>query len=232
MAGTGGESTDICVRLTKRAAHIGATAAIVITPCYFKAAMKPAALIRHYRTVADASPIPIILYNFPANTGINLEPETVARWRRRETRAALHPGIGAYSTARDLGRFYQSWLDDGAMPDGGRLLSPATVRRARLHHAVVTPTFGFGYGFMMGTDPALPLSRGVLCSPRTFGHPGMCSAQAWADPDTGLVAVLFEPLRRRLQRGVNRLLYGERDEPYVALSTFVRGYPARKGAAG
>jgi 4-hydroxy-2-oxoglutarate aldolase len=86
VAGTGGESTDACVRLTKRAAHLGATAAIVITPCYFKAAMKPAALIRHYRTVADASPLPIILYNFPANTGINLEPDTVAR-------LAEHPNI-------------------------------------------------------------------------------------------------------------------------------------------
>lgn len=88
VAGTGGESTDACVRLTKRAAHLGANAAIVITPCYFKAAMKPAVLIRHYRTVADASPIPIILYNFPANTGINLEPDTVAR-------LAEHPNIHA-----------------------------------------------------------------------------------------------------------------------------------------
>jgi 4-hydroxy-2-oxoglutarate aldolase len=86
VAGTGGESTDACVRLTKRAAQHGADAAIVITPSYFKAAMKPAALIRHYRTVADASPLPILLYNFPANTGINLEPDTVAR-------LAEHPNI-------------------------------------------------------------------------------------------------------------------------------------------
>lgn len=86
VAGTGGESTDACIRLTRRAAHLGVNAAIVITPSYFKAAMKPATLIRHYRAVADASPVPIILYNFPANTGINLEPETVAR-------LAEHPNI-------------------------------------------------------------------------------------------------------------------------------------------
>jgi 4-hydroxy-2-oxoglutarate aldolase len=86
VAGTGGESTDACIRLTKRAAHLGADAAIVITPSYFKAAMKPATLIRHYRMVADASPLPIVLYNFPANTGINLEPDTVAR-------LAEHPNI-------------------------------------------------------------------------------------------------------------------------------------------
>src|SRR5262245_40892997 len=44
LAGTGGESTDACVRLTKRAAHLGADAAIVITPCYYKGALKPAVL--------------------------------------------------------------------------------------------------------------------------------------------------------------------------------------------
>jgi len=86
VAGTGGESTEACVRLTKRAAHLGADAAIVITPSYFKGMMKPPVLIRHYRTVADASPLPILLYNFPANTGINLEPDTVAR-------LAEHPNI-------------------------------------------------------------------------------------------------------------------------------------------
>ena len=48
--------------------------------------MKPPALIAHYRAVADASPVPVLLYNFPANTGINLEPETVAR-------LAEHPNI-------------------------------------------------------------------------------------------------------------------------------------------
>jgi 4-hydroxy-2-oxoglutarate aldolase len=86
VAGTGGESTEACIRLTKRAASLGADAAIVITPCYFKGAMKPPVLIRHYRAVADAAPLPVLLYNFPANTGINLEPDTVAR-------LAEHPNI-------------------------------------------------------------------------------------------------------------------------------------------
>jgi 4-hydroxy-2-oxoglutarate aldolase len=86
VAGTGGESTEACIRLTKRAADLGADAAIVITPSYFKGAMKPPVLTRHYRAVADASLVPILLYNFPANTGINLEPDTVAR-------LAEHPNI-------------------------------------------------------------------------------------------------------------------------------------------
>jgi 4-hydroxy-2-oxoglutarate aldolase len=86
VAGTGGESTPGAIRLTRRAAELGADAALVITPSYFKSMMKPAALVRHYRAVADGSAIPVLLYNFPANTGINLDPETVAR-------LAEHPNI-------------------------------------------------------------------------------------------------------------------------------------------
>lgn len=86
IAGTGGDSTPGAIRLTRRAAELGADAAVVITPSYYKGSLKPPVLIRHYRAVADASPIPIMLYNFPANTGVNLEPDTVAR-------LAEHPNI-------------------------------------------------------------------------------------------------------------------------------------------
>ncbi len=86
VAGTGGEATAATIRLTRRAAELGADAALVITPSYYKSALRPAVLERHYRAVADESPIPILLYNFPANTGINLDPDTVAR-------LAEHPNI-------------------------------------------------------------------------------------------------------------------------------------------
>jgi 4-hydroxy-2-oxoglutarate aldolase len=87
IAGTGANSTLMTIQQTKRAAEIGADAAIVITPHYFtKGFSQPAAQIRHYLAVADASPIPIMLYNFPLNTGINLEPDTVAR-------IAEHPNV-------------------------------------------------------------------------------------------------------------------------------------------
>jgi len=79
LAGTGSDSTLLTIRQTKRAAEIGADAAIVITPHYFTKGFAPAAAqIRHYLAVAEASPIPVMLYNFPVNTGINLEPDTVA----------------------------------------------------------------------------------------------------------------------------------------------------------
>ena len=80
VAGTGADSTLHTVRQTRRAADLGADAALVVTPHYYTRAFQTAAAqVRHYLTVADASPIPILLDNAPMNTGINLEPETVAR---------------------------------------------------------------------------------------------------------------------------------------------------------
>jgi 4-hydroxy-2-oxoglutarate aldolase len=87
IAGTGADSTLVTIRQTKRAAEIGADAAIVITPHYYtKGFSQPAAQVRHYLAVAEASPIPVMLYNFPLNTGITLEPDTVAR-------IAEHPNV-------------------------------------------------------------------------------------------------------------------------------------------
>jgi dihydrodipicolinate synthase/N-acetylneuraminate lyase len=86
LAGTGTNSTLHTIRGTKRAAELGADAAIVVTPHYFTRNFDAAAQIRHYLAVAEASPIPVMIYNFPRNTGINLEPDTVAR-------IAAHPNI-------------------------------------------------------------------------------------------------------------------------------------------
>lgn len=86
LAGTGCESTVATVKLVERAAKIGADAAMVITPSYFKAKMDGAALRRHFVGVADHSPIPIIIYNIPANTGVDMSAETALE-------LAQHPNI-------------------------------------------------------------------------------------------------------------------------------------------
>ena len=65
IAGTGTESTRHTIRLTKEAAEAGADAVLVSPPAYFKGAMTPAALARHYKTLADASPVPVLVYQVP-----------------------------------------------------------------------------------------------------------------------------------------------------------------------
>ena len=79
MVGTGMESTQETIRLTNQAARMGADCALVVTPSYFKGSMKPEILYEHFVSIAESSRIEILLYNVPQFTGINMEPELVAK---------------------------------------------------------------------------------------------------------------------------------------------------------
>src|SRR5512139_984761 len=72
IVGTGAESTVETICLSKKAAEAGAEAVLVVTPNYYKGEMTDPILARFYRDVADASPVPVILYNMPRNAGINI----------------------------------------------------------------------------------------------------------------------------------------------------------------
>lgn len=95
LAGTGRESTRGTIAASRRAAALGADAVLVRTPSYFKPRMTPSAFVAHYTAVADAVPVPVLLYNYPAVTGVNLSPDTVGR-------LASHPNIiGIKETSTD-----------------------------------------------------------------------------------------------------------------------------------
>src|SRR5206468_4421483 len=84
IAGTGRESTRGTIAASKRAAALGADVVLVRTPSFFKTLCTPALLLRHYTAVADGSPVPVLLYNFPASTGVAFTPESVARLSEHE----------------------------------------------------------------------------------------------------------------------------------------------------
>jgi 4-hydroxy-2-oxoglutarate aldolase len=86
IAGTGAESTAETIDRTKRAAELGYHVALVKTPYYYKPMYKPDVFIAHYRRVADASPIPVMLYSVPQFTGVALEAPEVSV-------LAQHPNI-------------------------------------------------------------------------------------------------------------------------------------------
>ncbi len=88
IAGTGIESAHETLRLTEYAAELGYDAAMVRTPHYYKRQMLPANLLAFYRTVADRSALPIIIYNFPQATGYDIPAEVVIE-------LAGHPNIVA-----------------------------------------------------------------------------------------------------------------------------------------
>ncbi len=79
MVGTGMESTRETIEFTNRCAQMGADCALVVTPSYFKGSMKPQILHDHFVAVAESSKIGILLYNVTQFTGINMEPELVAK---------------------------------------------------------------------------------------------------------------------------------------------------------
>ena len=90
IAGTGTNNTEHVLANTKAACEVGADAVLVVTPYYNKATQS--GLITHFTKVADASTVPVILYNVPGRTGCNLLPKTVAK-------LAEHPRIAAIKEA-------------------------------------------------------------------------------------------------------------------------------------
>ena len=88
IAGTGIESAHETLKLTEYAAELGYDVAMVRTPHYYKKQMAPANLLAFYRTVADRSALPIVIYNFPQATGYDIPAEVVIE-------LANHPNIAA-----------------------------------------------------------------------------------------------------------------------------------------
>jgi 4-hydroxy-2-oxoglutarate aldolase len=87
LCGTGAESTRATIRQTKAVAEAGADAVLVQPPSFYKPLMTPAALRDHYLAVAEASPVPVILYQVPPRfSGVDLEPGLVAE-------VARHPNV-------------------------------------------------------------------------------------------------------------------------------------------
>jgi 4-hydroxy-tetrahydrodipicolinate synthase len=80
VAGTGSNSTPEAVRLTRHARDAGADGVLVVSPYYNRPSQRM--LFEHFRAVASATALPVIPYNIPGRTGVNLEPETIARMRR------------------------------------------------------------------------------------------------------------------------------------------------------
>jgi len=95
IAGTGRESTRATIAASVSAARRGADAVLVRTPSYYKTRMTMDAFVRHYAAVADQSPVPVLLYNYPAVTGVSLAPEVIGR-------LSEHPNIaGIKETGSD-----------------------------------------------------------------------------------------------------------------------------------
>lgn len=102
IAGCGEQSTRATIRNCEQAARSGADVALVIPPFYYKGRMDATALLDHYRTVADSSPLPVVIYNMPASTsGLDLNAATICT-------LAEHPNIiGVKDSAGNMEKLAQ-----------------------------------------------------------------------------------------------------------------------------
>lgn len=133
IAGTGRDSTRATIAATGRAARAGADAVLVRTPAFFKPFMSTAALVDHFTAVAEASPVPVLLYNFPGAFGVDIAAQAVER-------LSEHPNIiGIKESGGDLAKI----ADDVARTATSR--RPFTVLCGSapiLHAAVVSGAAG------------------------------------------------------------------------------------------
>lgn len=121
MAGCGCESTHSTIALVKHAAALGADVALLISPSYYKSKMDAAGLSDYYLKVADASPIPVSVYNMPANTGVDMTADLVVK-------LSQHPNIA------------------GVKDSGGNLAKLGQIiRSARPGFQVLAGSAGFLY---------------------------------------------------------------------------------------
>ena len=99
IVGAGQQSTVNTISEIKNAARAGAQAVLVITPYFYRPAITQETLVNYYTAVADAAPVPVLLYSMPPLTGIKIEPETVAR-------LSEHPNIiGVKDSSNDVAGF-------------------------------------------------------------------------------------------------------------------------------
>lgn len=109
VAGAGADSTRATIRLTKRLAEAGAEAVLVHAPVYYGPVLSAAAVRDHFTALADASPVPVLLYYMPKYVHVDLEPSLVGELAR-------HPNVaGIKDSSGDLKRFaeYTDACDDG-----------------------------------------------------------------------------------------------------------------------
>ena len=100
IAGTGSNSTAEAIRLTRHAYEAGADGALLVAPYYNRPTQE--GLYQHYKAVANAVPIPIIIYNIPGRTGVNINPDTLARLAKVKNIVGVKEASGSIKQMSDV----------------------------------------------------------------------------------------------------------------------------------
>jgi len=178
IAGTGIESAIETLRLTEYAAELGYDIAMVRTPHYYKKQMQPANILAFYRTVADRSPLPVVIYNFPQATGYDVPAELVIE-------LAEHPNlIGIKESSGDVEKVRK-------MVEGTRHIQRSVT---------VTETFEAVTPRMVATATAGPSGEGELV------QVGALAGSSLGKPSSAAVTIVGKMKTRQKQAGFQVLV--------------------------
>ena len=100
IAGTGSNNTEEAIRLTRHAKAAGADGALLITPYYNKPTQE--GLYRHYEKVAVSVDLPLVIYNVPGRTAVNIDPDTLCKLAKIETIVAVKEASGSMKQITDI----------------------------------------------------------------------------------------------------------------------------------
>ena len=132
VAGSGSNSTHEAIELTKSAEELGADAALVITPYYNKPQQH--ALIKHYQAISDATDIPIIAYNVPSRTGVDMSVETIVELAKIDGVDAVKEASGSVNKVSEL---YKALTKEGLEEDFNILSGEDYTRAQELHYEMI-----------------------------------------------------------------------------------------------
>ena len=212
IAGTGSNNTDEAVRFTRHAASVGADAALVVTPYYNKPTQ--AGIIAHFRALHDCADLPIIIYNIPGRSAVDMTPETMAEL------AQLPRIIGVKDATGDLDRvcrqrmlcgpeFLQISGEDatahGFNAQGGRGCISVTANVApRLCAELQEACLANDYARALEIqDRLMPLHKAIFAEPGLVGAKYGLSVLGHCAPDTRLPLVeLTEAAQARVREGM------------------------------
>jgi dihydrodipicolinate synthase/N-acetylneuraminate lyase len=131
IAGTGIESANETLKLTEYAAELGYDAAMVRTPHYYKKQLLPANLLAFYRTVADRSPLPVIIYNFPGATGYDMPAELVVELANHQNIIGIKESSGNLEKVKTMVDGTRHVKRSATVTDTFQAVTPRMVKAAQ-----------------------------------------------------------------------------------------------------
>ena len=129
IVGAGQQSTSATIDEVRRVAEAGADAVLVITPHFYRAEMTQGVLIKHYLEVANAAPVPVVLYSVPQLTNVTLQPETIAKLSEHENIVGVKDSSGDVLALAETVRLVPE--DFAVLTGNGSALYPALCVGAR-----------------------------------------------------------------------------------------------------